>query len=260
MVTSLEPVPDGWGGGGGAAPQEGILIWDVSDPADPKQLGHWRTGNRGTHRNYYGGGRYIHAAASMPGIVGRSYVAVDIDDPDLAAGRGPVVDARPERGWRREHSMLRDDDPDDHRPAAGQRRARDARRAVPGRRPGVLPVVARRHGRAGHRGHHPARVRLPVDRLPAAGQLGRDAHRDPAAGAPTSPIVNDEAIAERREEPLNFAGLVDLSDETDPMLMSLFPLPEVPPGAPEGYFLRGGRFGPHNQHQPQGQPSLAPSR
>ena len=50
---------------------------------------------------------------------------------------------------------------------------------------------------------------------------------------------------------------MDVSDETAPRLVSLFPLPEPPPGAPYRNFCeKGGRFGPHNQHQPQHQPAL----
>jgi hypothetical protein len=70
-------------------------------------------------------------------------------------------------------------------------------------------------------------------------------------------VVNSEAIAENCEEPLGYAGLVDLSDETKPRLMSLFPLPAPPPGAPfKNFCQRGGRFGPHNQHQHQFQDVL----
>jgi hypothetical protein len=39
--------------------------------------------------------------------------------------------------------------------------------------------------------------------------------------------------------------------------MSLFPLPAPPPGAPfKNFCMRGGRFGPHNQHQHQFHPAL----
>jgi hypothetical protein len=70
-------------------------------------------------------------------------------------------------------------------------------------------------------------------------------------------VVNTEAIAEESAEPLNFAGLVDISDEAQPRLISLFPTPVPPPGAPYPNFSRrGGRFGPHNQHHPQHQPYL----
>jgi hypothetical protein len=72
-------------------------------------------------------------------------------------------------------------------------------------------------------------------------------------------VVNSEALNEGAGDPLNFAGIVDVTDEADPTLISLFPLPQVPDGYPhESYYEKGGRFGPHNQHQPQGQPCLQP--
>ena len=70
-------------------------------------------------------------------------------------------------------------------------------------------------------------------------------------------VVNSEAIKEDCDEPLNFTGLVDISDETAPRLVSLFPLPAPPPNSGLRNFAEfGGRFGPHNQHQDQYQPSL----
>jgi hypothetical protein len=40
-------------------------------------------------------------------------------------------------------------------------------------------------------------------------------------------------------------------------LLSLLPVPVPPPSAPYPNFsTRGGRFGPHNQHHPQGSPHL----
>jgi hypothetical protein len=70
-------------------------------------------------------------------------------------------------------------------------------------------------------------------------------------------IVNSEAIAENCNEPLGYAGIVDIKDETKPRLCSLFPLPKPPEGAPYKNFCeKGGRFGPHNQHQWQYQDIL----
>jgi len=47
---------------------------------------------------------------------------------------------------------------------------------------------------------------------------------------------------------------------SQPRLISIFPLPEAPEGcAPDHFHQKGGRFGPHNQHQPQHQACLQPS-
>jgi len=70
-------------------------------------------------------------------------------------------------------------------------------------------------------------------------------------------LVNSEAIAENGEEPLNFAGVVDVSEETEPRLISLCPLPSAPDGASyRNFYEKGGRFGPHNQHQWQANEAL----
>jgi hypothetical protein len=257
MVTSLEPVPDGWGGGGDEAPEEGIVVWDVADPEDPKRLGQWRTGNRGTHRNFYDGGRYVHTAASLPGFLGRSYAVVDIDDP---------TDPRMVGQW-----WL----PGQNQAAGETFSAVDEHKRSTGR-PQPTEALGM-HGapyRVGDRVYCPwsrggmvildvADITAPrwVSTLSAYPPLGSTVGMHTVIPLPDRgiAIVNDEALAEKRDEPLNFAGIVDLADETDPVLMSMFPLPRRPGGTPKDYFMRGGRFGPHNQHQPQGQPSLAPS-
>jgi hypothetical protein len=81
MVTALEKIFPGFGGDPDAPFEEGVLIWDISDPTAPQRLGHWRTGGTGTHRNLYAGGRHAHLAAGMPGFRGNIYVILDILDP-----------------------------------------------------------------------------------------------------------------------------------------------------------------------------------
>ena len=70
MITGLERIAPGWGGDADAGHAEGIWIWDLSDPADPRRLGAFSTGGTGTHRNYYDGGRYAHLTAGIPGFAG----------------------------------------------------------------------------------------------------------------------------------------------------------------------------------------------
>ena len=63
MITALERIAPGWDGAEGKPFSEGFLIFDVSLPTQPKQVGHFRTGSSGTHRNFYDGGNLVHAAA-----------------------------------------------------------------------------------------------------------------------------------------------------------------------------------------------------
>ncbi len=81
MVTALEKIMPGWGDKPGQPFEEGIYIWDVKDPINPKRLAHFKTGATGTHRNHWDGGRYIHLAATARGFAGHIYVIVDIADP-----------------------------------------------------------------------------------------------------------------------------------------------------------------------------------
>ena len=263
MITSLEHVPSGWGGGSDPPPEEGFLIWDLSDPEDPRRLGHWEGGAEGTHRNYYGGGRYVHATTTLPGFDGHVYAVVDIDDPTAPRLVG--------KWWM----------PGQHREGGESFTPLDQERissGAPFRDPAGAPWQAiSLHGApypAGDRvyapwmrgglvildGSDPANP-TPISTLPLYPPLGSSIALHTAMPLPERQlvVVNSEALNERCAEPLNFAGIVDVSDETDPILTSLFPLPEVPEGYPyDDFCQKGGRFGPHNQHQPQDQPHLQP--
>jgi hypothetical protein len=81
MITALERIAPGWGGSDGQPYTEGFFIFDVSAPTRPVQVGHFKTGSSGTHRNFYDGGNLVHAAAGAPGLTGKIYRAVDIADP-----------------------------------------------------------------------------------------------------------------------------------------------------------------------------------
>ncbi|MDX1748278.1 MAG: hypothetical protein R3324_20270, partial [Halobacteriales archaeon] len=49
--------------------ETGAYIWDLeSDPTDPELLGHYETGGRGTHRNFYNGGDYAYMCVSPEGF------------------------------------------------------------------------------------------------------------------------------------------------------------------------------------------------
>ena len=66
MITALQQEPQDWGGDPSKPYDEGVLIWDISDPTNPKLLSHWKTGSTGTHRNSYPGGKYAYLSAGSP--------------------------------------------------------------------------------------------------------------------------------------------------------------------------------------------------
>lgn len=243
MITSLERIPDGWGGDPDGPYDEGFVIWSLVDPENPMRLGQYKTGGSGTHRNYYDGGRYVHTTALPEGYDGHIYQIVDISDP-----------ANPQevsRWWR-----------------SGQ--------WIAGGEAGV-PFGTLLHGGAyvkDDRAYLPysaggfvildisdvTRPRLVSD-LPFSPPFQSFIAVHTAVPLTKRPLVlvNSEAIAENCGEPLGYAGVVDVKDETHPRLISLFPLPHPPPGMGVRNFCEHpGRFGPHNQHQPQYQQSLYP--
>ena len=81
MVTALEKSSLAWGADPNRPNEEGVLIWDVSDPINPRQLSHWKTGSTGTHHNSYPGGRYVYLSAAAPGFSSNIFVILDISNP-----------------------------------------------------------------------------------------------------------------------------------------------------------------------------------
>lgn len=244
LVLGLEHRSPGWGGDPSAATAEGLEFWDVADPLAPRRLSRFAYGAKGTHRNHYAGGRHVHVAASMPGYEGNVYSILDVADPTAptevgrwflpeqwVAGTAPGTPTGPRISL--------------HGPAYPE----GDRAYLPYGAAGVVVLDI-------------SDVRTPrmVSRLDIGAAFASRIAMHTALPLPRRDllVVNTEAIEERSEEPYNFAGLVDISDERAPRLLSLLPVPEPPPDATYPNFQRrGGRFGPHNQHHPQhGAPHL----
>jgi hypothetical protein len=75
MVVNHEAMgkpPADWRGGFG--------VYDVSDPAKPREITRWQTSGTGVHR-YDFDGRYLYASATMDGYVGNIVGIFDLHDP-----------------------------------------------------------------------------------------------------------------------------------------------------------------------------------
>jgi hypothetical protein len=207
----------------------------------PRKLGQFKTGGGGTHRNFYAGGRYVHAAAAMPGYEGQIYVIVDISDPARPVEAG--------RWWV----------PGQH--IAGGEKPPEAGLSVHGPPYVVGDRVYLDAGAAGVYILDIADVAHPK----VIGHLDFSPPFNPRIGTHSVlPIpernlllANGEAIAENCDEPLTQASIVDIRDPAKPTLIALFPLPAPPPGAPYRDFCeKGGRFGPHNLNHHQHHPDV----
>jgi hypothetical protein len=238
MVTGLERIAPGWGGAEDQPFTEGFFIFDVSEPTKPRQLGHFKTGSTGSHRNFYDGGDLVHAAAGAPGLTGKIYRIVDIADPGKPREVGRF--SLPEQTAGAQTQGLKFSC---HGPAhiEGDRAylsygdgggiildVRDFSQ------PKMVSQIAFR-GITATQGIH---TYLPLPRRKIV-------------------LINDEAIRENGDENLNMAGIVDISDEKRPRMLSLFPLPEPAPESElKNFYEKAGRFGPHNHHHSNHQSCL----
>ena len=57
MLTALQKKQTTWGGDPTRPNDEGVLLWDISDPLNWKRLSQWKTGSTGIHRLGYPGGK-----------------------------------------------------------------------------------------------------------------------------------------------------------------------------------------------------------
>jgi hypothetical protein len=253
MITSLEKIGAGikgrehiWGGNLDKPNEEGILIWDVSDPVNPKRLSQFRTGGNGTHRNFYPGGRYAYLAANMRGYVGNIFVAVDIQDPEhpVEAGRWWFPGQFVEGG---EPQLL-------------NKAVLTAYHHGPAYTVGTKAYLP--YGRAGM-------VVLDIEDIRQPRMLGRldigdfgsiiGCHTVLPLPERQIALLTTESIYEDERDPLNMVAVVDIRDDARPKPIATFPVP-VPPAelGLRDFHEKGGKFGPHNIHIPHYQQCLAP--
>ncbi len=236
MITALERIAPGWGGSDDKPFAEGFLIFDVSKPAEPRQIGHFQTGSTGTHRNFYDGGNLVHTAAGAPGLLGKIYRIVDIADPS-------------------------------HPREVGRFSLPEQAGAIPGLKfscHGPAHIEGNRaylsYGDGGGIILDVSDIEAPrmASQLAFQGLCSRQGiHTYLPLPRRKLALINDEAINENGDEHLNLAGIVDLADEKQPRLISFFPQPLPPPETGlKNFFDKGGRFGPHNQHHPNHQACL----
>lgn len=239
MINALERATPGWGFDPDLTEKVGVLIWDVAtDPSDPRLLAHYDTTGRGTHRNFYAGGRYAYLAAQPEGFTGNILVVLDVSDPANPEETG--------RWWWPGQWHAGGEQPEYTHYLHG-----------PAYVDGDLAYLS--YGRVGMvilNVSDPARPEL-VSRL-SFGDFGSalGCHSAIPYG-PGLVVANSEALLEGDTESLGYAVLVDVARPEAPRIMSWLPTPYPGPGTGlVSYAEKGARHGPHNQHQWQYQDCL----
>jgi hypothetical protein len=239
MITALEQILPGLGGNNKPF-DEGVLIWDIRDPVNPRRLGQFRTGGTGTHRNFYAGGRYMHLAAGMPGYEGNIYVIVDINNPanPLEVGRWWVTGQHTAGGEQPSATYISHHGP-----------------------PYVVGNLAYlSYGAAGM-------VILDISDVTKPRQVGRLPFSPPfhsRFGIHSVLPVPEQGIAYVNSEDVSYGAsaaahvsIVDIRDPAHPFLLSILPRPIPPSGyGYRDFSEKGGWQGPHNINHLQHNPDL----
>jgi len=243
MLGALERPTPGWGYDPEKTRDVGVLLFDVrTDPARPALISHYDTGGRGTHRNYYAGGRYAYLATEAEGFTGNILSIVDVSDPAHVTEVG--------RWWA----------PGQH-VAAGES-------GSPWGLHGPAHVVGDLAycgwGQYGFIVLDVSDKTAPhlVSRL-SFGDFGSPLGVHTAYDYGDYVVANSESLGEGDTEGLPYTVAIDVKDPERPRIVSWLPTPY--PQASTGlrtYQEKGGRHGPHNQHQYQGVPGTLddPSR
>ncbi|HET9149821.1 MAG TPA: hypothetical protein VFO61_05000 [Alphaproteobacteria bacterium] len=213
-----------------------IIIWDISDPENPKQIGTWKGAEGGSHRNTYPGGKYAYLATFAKGYHGKGHVMVILDVSDPRHPKQVGVFAQP--GQKDGETLPKDHAPGFHGPVNV---SPDGKMATFGFSPDVVNVDITDHA-------HPkliGRLTMSPPFMYAGNQTVHTA----------LPIWDRKLIYASSEaskwgcdkDGMNWAAMIDNKDPAHPRLMSIFPHPLPPPGSPyKDFCQKEGRFGPHN--------------
>jgi hypothetical protein len=204
----------------------GIRVFDISSPAEPREIGFMPVDGKGVHRIWWDGGRYAYASIMPWGFTDHIFGVVDLIDPThpVEVGRWWFPGMWADGGetptwtnrWALHHAVVAEDI------------------AYCGWRDGGLVLLdvsdPTKPSMISHRNWAPP--------------FGGGTH----SGLPLPDrglcIVPDEAIADNLADGLKHTWVVDVSAPSNPVTISTFPTPsEV------DYGTKGGHFGPHNVHE-----------
>jgi hypothetical protein len=236
MITGMQQQPPDWGGDLSKPFGDGVLLWDISDPVNPKQLSQWKTGASGTHRNSYPGGKYAYLSAAAPGYKGNILIILDVSDPANPKEAGRWARPNQKEGGAPTPTPFGFHGPANISP--------DGKMAAMGYAPGV--------------------INLDISDIANPKLIGDLSFSPPfiSAGSQSSHTVlplwsknllfaaSEAAAEDCNTDALNYTVLIDNKNPAKPRLLSMFPLPKPPKNAPYKDFCdKGGRFGPHNTNQ-----------
>jgi hypothetical protein len=207
----------------------GMAVFDISKPAEPRQIGFMPVDGTGLHRIWYVGGRWAYASAMMEGFSDYILITIDMQDPtkprmvgrywlpgmNLAAGetaRWPLEFGR----YGLHHAVIHDD--------IAYCAWRDACLVV-------VDVADKSNPKQ-------------IVHKEWAPPFGGGTHNCLPLPDRDLLIVLDEAVLDGMEDGFKPIWVFDNQVKANPVSIATFPLP-----ADRDYIAVGGHFGPHNIHE-----------
>ncbi|WP_005031323.1 LVIVD repeat-containing protein [Holophaga foetida] len=240
----------------------GVIIWDVKDPENPKQLSFFKTEGFGVHRFFYNGGRYAYVTGTLENFNGFVLRILDIIDPEnpVEVGRWWMAEqylgdrlARKDIAYSDEeslkipylHALTVRDDVAYLAYATGGFVCLDVKDKT---KPQIIGRLKISPPFSGGASGAPVHSTLPLGGRPYAVVTTEGERVHYFANSDDTIYGHFKQI---KSQAMNMIGLVELTDLKNPSLVSVFPYPEVPEGYPHGTnfnIVDGVRvpFGPHN--------------
>lgn len=228
----------------GSQAWQGVRLFDVSDPTQPRELSHWASTNPngyGVHRSWWNGGQYAYLSNMIdaPGVqyhwrLDRTRVMTILDVSD------PESPKRVNDFW---HPVQRGEDPPplkDETFGVHFPLVRDDRAYIAYSDGGFGIVDVSDPSEPTLISHRRTFPELTDGQTHSCVPLpGRDIL-----------VVSEEPMANFGLEGPKNIRLWDISDESNPTELSTLPVPQPTDAEPyDNYYQKGERFGPHNLHE-----------
>ena len=206
----------------------GMAVYDIADPAKPRQIAFMPVEGGGVHRIWYTGGRWAYVSALLDGFSDYIFMTVDMADvtrpravgrywlPGMNLAAGETPDWPPTRRYGLHHATVNGDTAYGAWRDAGLVMIDVADRSEP-----KLVV---------HRNWSPP--------------FGGGTHNCLALPDRDLMVVVDEAVLDNCEDGIKLIWLFDIREPANPVSISTFPTP-----AEADYCGKGGHFGPQNIHE-----------
>ncbi|HET7847799.1 MAG TPA: hypothetical protein VFL51_01940 [Pseudolabrys sp.] len=206
----------------------GLRIFDISRPANPREIAFLQLPGFGAHRIWYVGGRYAYVSVHFEGFIDHALAVIDVSNPEKPELAG--------RWW-----------------LPGMWRTGGETPAWPsGKRYALHHVIVaenlaygawRDGGLTVHDVSDPAHPKLLSQRVTSPPFAG-GAHTPLPLPGRKLVVLADEATSANCANGLAYTWIYDVREPSNPVSIATLPTPRE-----ENYCAKGGKFGPHNLHE-----------